>query len=86
MTADDVDRRVARVEALVSLLADEFAQVGYAEMMHLKRNVERYPARFRELLAKMVHPHELNLVTCGRCRGRGRLVLSLKWSRKEIAR
>jgi len=86
MTPDQIDRRAARVEALVALLADEFEQVGFAEMMHLKRNIERYPARFRELLSKMMEPHERNLMTCGRCGGRGRIALSHKWPRKEIAR
>lgn len=75
MTQGEADRQMARVEMLCELLADEF-DVGVSEFSRLRRQVMKLPDRAREQFARLVAIDRsgVGYDTCGRCRGRGRVV------------
>jgi hypothetical protein len=73
LTKKEFERRCARVDALVALLAAEF-DIGFAEMSRLKRSIERYPAKYREMMTWLLR-EDVDRMPCQRCHGRGSVAM-----------
>lgn len=71
MTNDELERRCRRVDALVAMLAEEFDDIGLAETSRIRRQFERWAAKFREVLTFFTNEWDAGRERCRRCHGRG---------------